>query len=104
MRLGPVSRQASPVTLKIPAPISMPRSVAYDSIVPSSRRRPVVMWDHGSTREKRRGLESPRPTGERSERVRLDLPLRVVVREAAFARQEDVAVAVDPDVLIPVLI
>src|SRR6185369_14132410 len=44
MRLGPVIRQASPVTLKMPAPMRMPSSVAYDSIVPRSRRRPEVIW------------------------------------------------------------
>src|SRR5687768_7478370 len=43
MTLGPVSRNASPVTLKMPAPMRMPRSVAYDSRVPRSRRRPAVI-------------------------------------------------------------
>src|ERR1043165_1742261 len=37
--LGPVSLQASLVTLKMPAPIKIPISVAYDSRVPRSRRR-----------------------------------------------------------------
>src|SRR6266700_465036 len=39
MTLGPVSLQASLVTLKIPAPIRIPISAAYDSTVPRSRRR-----------------------------------------------------------------
>src|SRR6267378_6171964 len=39
MTLGPVSLQASLVTLKMPAPIRIPISAAYDSTVPRSRRR-----------------------------------------------------------------
>src|SRR5947199_6946574 len=38
MTLDPVSSHASLVTLKIPAPINMPSSVAYDSTAPRSRR------------------------------------------------------------------
>src|SRR3954447_308342 len=38
MTLDPVRSQASLVTLKMPAPISMPSSVAYDSTAPRSRR------------------------------------------------------------------
>src|SRR5579872_2507702 len=38
--LGPVNVHASLVTLKMPAPMRIPSSVAYDSIVPRSRRRP----------------------------------------------------------------
>src|SRR2546421_290129 len=39
MTLGPVSFQASLVTLKMPAPIRIPINAAYDSTVPRSRRR-----------------------------------------------------------------
>src|SRR5437016_3128783 len=46
MTLGPVRRQASPVTLKMPAPMRMPSSAAYDSIVPRSRRRLWAMGAH----------------------------------------------------------
>src|SRR5580765_4752362 len=38
MTLDPVSSHASLVTLKMPAPMSMPSSVAYDSTAPRSRR------------------------------------------------------------------
>src|SRR3954452_24005909 len=38
MTLDPVSSHASLVTLKIPAPMSIPSSVAYDSTAPRSRR------------------------------------------------------------------
>src|SRR5262245_58203779 len=38
--LGPVSSHASPVTLKIPAPIRIPINTAYDSRAPRSRRKP----------------------------------------------------------------
>src|SRR5438045_7080072 len=44
MTLGPVSAQASLVTLKMPAPMRMPSSAAYDSTVPRSRRRLWAMW------------------------------------------------------------
>src|SRR5437879_5252818 len=39
MTLGPVSDHAWLVTLKMPAPIRIPTSAAYDSTVPRSRRR-----------------------------------------------------------------
>src|SRR5437764_221388 len=45
MTLGPVSSQATPVTLKMPAPMRMPRRAAYDSTTPRSRRR---LWDMGA--------------------------------------------------------
>src|SRR5437763_13984099 len=38
MTLDPVSSHASLVTLKMPAPMSIPSSVAYDSTAPGSRR------------------------------------------------------------------
>src|SRR5438270_3445749 len=70
MTLGPVRCHASPVTLKIPAPIRMPSRVAYDSIVPRSRRRPVVIgWvedtvsallQHPGSRSRARGSDPPR--------------------------------------------
>jgi hypothetical protein len=44
MTLGPVRFQASLVTLKIPAPISIPIRVAYDSMVPRSRRKRATGW------------------------------------------------------------
>src|SRR5260370_29083 len=54
MTLGQVGTQASLVTLKIPAPIRIPSSAAYDSMVPRSRRRPDAIAGHGSTAEKAR--------------------------------------------------
>src|SRR5256885_16606450 len=45
MTLGPVSLQASLVTLKMPAPIRIPISAAYDSTVPRSRRRRLTIGE-----------------------------------------------------------
>src|SRR6059058_3786587 len=50
MTLGPVRAHASLVTLKMPAPMRMPSSAAYDSTVPRSRRRLWAMWGRTVTR------------------------------------------------------
>src|SRR3954447_19270635 len=68
MTLGPVIAPASLVTLKIPAPIRIPISAAYDSMVPRSRRsRETIGADSlvdfmGSVRDKERPNRHNRPS------------------------------------------
>src|SRR3954447_10771399 len=97
MTLDPVRSQASLVTLKMPAPISMPSSVAYDSTAPRSRRSEAESGAAMSAIVARAVLRALRGGGARLHLHRVEIVQQLA--RVAVARFRILGQAAPPDVV-----